>query len=83
MPDDKGKYDIIVNATPEVVDQDEVTFEQVVTFAFPTPPSGQDIHYVVTYYNGGGRPPEGELTKGQTAKVKDGTVFSATYHDRS
>ena len=83
MPDDKDRLDIIVNGTPEVVHDNELTFEQVVALAFPTPPTGQDIHYIVTYYNGAGRPPDGELTKGEAVKVKDGTVFNATYHDRS
>ena len=74
---------IIIDGTPHVVPTDEVTFEAVVDLAYPDGDRGDLITYTVTFYNGGGRPPEGTLTKGEKAKVKDGTVFNVTRTDRS
>ena len=74
---------IIVDGTPHVVPTDEVAFDAVVNLAYPDGARGDLITYTVTYYNGGGRPPEGALAKGEKAKVKDGTVFNVTRTDRS
>ena len=79
---DKG-IRIIVDGTPHVVSTDEVTFDAVVNLAYPKGGSGEFITYTVTFYNGGGRPPEGALAEGEKAKVKDGTVFNVTRTDRS
>ena len=88
MPDKQGPdFDkgirIIVDGTPQVVPTDEVTFDAVVDLAYPDGGRGDLITYTVTYYNGGGRPPEGALAAGEKAKVKDGTVFNVTRTDRS
>ena len=61
----------------------KVNFNTVVDLAYPDGGRGDLITYTVTYYNGGGRPPEGALTGGEKAKVKDGTVFNVTRTDRS
>ena len=83
MPDDKDKFDIIINAREVSVNEDELSFDGVVKLAFPTPPSGTDIHFIVTFRNGAGRPPEGTLTEGHEVKIQDGTVFDVTPNDRS
>ena len=62
---------------------DEVTFDEVVNLAYPNGGGGNLITYTVTFYAGGGRPPEGALAAGEKAKVKDGTVFNVTRTDRS
>ena len=74
---------IIVDGTPHVVATDEVTFDEVVNLAYPGGGRGNLITYTVTFYDGGGRPPEGALAEGEKAKVKDGTVFNVTRTDRS
>ena len=74
---------IIVDGTPHVVATDEVTFDEVVSLAYPDRNRGDLITYTVTFYDGGGRPPEGALAEGEKAKVKDGTVFNVTRTDRS
>ena len=74
---------IIIDGTPHVVLTDEVTFDEVVNLAYPDGGRGVLITYTVTFYNGGGRPPEGALAEGEKAKVKDGTVFNVTRTDRS
>ena len=77
------QFDIIVNGTTYPVTSDEVSFDQVVDIAYPDGGRGPLITYTVNFYNGVGRPPEGKLTKGQEAKIKDGTVFNVTRTDRS
>ena len=79
---DKG-FDIIINGTNYPVSNDEVSFDQVVDIAYPDGGRGPLITYTVDFYNGAGRPPEGKLTEGREAKVKDGTVFNVTRTDRS
>ena len=79
---DKG-FDIIINGTMRPVTNDEVSFDQVVDIAYPGGGRGPLIKYTVNFYNGAGRPPEGKLTEGEEAKVKDGTVFNVTRTDRS
>ena len=76
-------FDIIVNGTPFPVPNDEVSFDEVVDLAYPDGGRGPLITYTVNYYNGAGRPPDGKLTKGKKAKVKEGTVFNVTRTDRS
>ena len=79
---EKG-YDIIINGTRYHVPTDEVTFDQVVDFAYPDGGRGPLIKYTVDFYNGGGRPSEGKLIDGEKAKVKWETVFNVTRTDRS
>ena len=81
--DSEKEIRIIVDGTPHVVTTDEVTFDEVVNLAYPGGSRGNLITYTVTFYDGGGRPPEGALAEGEKAKVKDGTVFNVTRTDRS
>jgi hypothetical protein len=68
-------YEIIINGTPHVVDGEQVSYEQVVGFAFPTPPEGQ-TRFTVTFYKAH-KPKEGTLGSGETVEVKkQGTVFN-------
>ncbi|MDE2751326.1 MAG: multiubiquitin domain-containing protein [Gemmatimonadota bacterium] len=83
IPDADKNFDIIVNGTDHAVPNDEVSFDAVVDIAYPDGGRGPLITYTVDFYNGGGRPTEGKLTQGQSAKVKDGTVFNVTRTDRS
>ena len=76
-------YRILVDGTPHVVTTEEVSFDQVVNWAYPDGGRGPLITYTVTFYDGAGRPPEGTLTEGEKAKVKNGTAFNVTRTDRS
>ena len=81
-PINKG-FNIIVNARTYIVENDEVTFDEVVDLAYPEGGRGELISYTVLFYEGGGREQEGGLNEGDTVKVKDGTVFNVTRTDRS
>lgn len=78
------KIAIIVNGREKRVELDQLTFEQLVTLAFGDDPDpGPNISFTVTYRGGGGRDPEGSLVKGQSVKVKEGTIINVTRTDKS
>jgi len=69
------EFVIIVNAEQKTVGSDEVSYDEVVKLAYPTPPS-PDTRYTVTYRNAV-HPKEGSLAQGQSVKVKkEGTIFN-------
>lgn len=83
--EDKDKVAIIVNGRERVVSASdgEISFDEVVRLAFDPTPSGPDIVFTVSYRNGAGRPPDGRLVEGQRVKIQDGTVFNASFTDKS
>ena len=89
MTQDKERVAIVVNGREKKVSADElspngeITFEQVVGLAYDPVPSGPDIVFTMSYWNGAGRPPEGRLVAGQSVKVEDGTAFNVSYTDKS
>ena len=80
---DKDTFEIFVNGRARDVNSDELTYEEVVNLAFDPLPSGPNISITVSFRNGAGRPPEGTLRPGQSAKIQDGPVFDATATTRS
>ena len=82
-PGDDKRFDIVVNGRPKSVPSDELTFDEVVQLAFDPVPTGPHIMFAATFWNGGGRPPEGTLVQGGRVKIQDGTVFNVTATDKS
>lgn len=74
---------IIVNGQKKTVTTKAVTFDEIVKLAFPTPPSGANILYTVSYEDGPKVNPQGSLKEGGTVKVKDGMIFNVTATDKS
>lgn len=74
---------IIVNAQEKVVMVKELTYEEVVKLAYPTPPSGENVVITVTYRRGAGTKPEGTLVAGESVKIKEGMIFNVRATDRS
>lgn len=69
------EIEIVIDGTPHEVPDENVSFEEVVKLAYPTPPTA-DTRFNVTYY-GADKPKEGTLKAGQSVKVKKhGTVFN-------
>jgi hypothetical protein len=76
-------YKIYVNGQEKTVTTKKVTFEQIVTLAFPNPPSGENILFTVGYEDGPHVNPMGSLMPGGKVKVKDGMIFNVTPTDKS
>jgi hypothetical protein len=73
---------IYVNTRPHTVPPAEVTFEQVVAFAFPAQPPGQ-WEYTVTYRNGSPGHPKGSLLPGKSVLAREGMIFNVSATDKS
>jgi hypothetical protein len=69
---------IIVNGTPQEVAKGDLTYVEVVTFAFADYPSNTQLTYSVTYERGEGHKPEGILSPGGLVKAKEGMIFSVS-----
>ncbi|MGO9922132.1 MAG: multiubiquitin domain-containing protein [Isosphaeraceae bacterium] len=80
---DQRDYDIVVNGTRAVVDNANVSYEQVVKIAFPAPEPG--VTYSVAYRDADGpHGGAGMLVPGESVKVKkEGTSFNVTPTTRS
>ena len=66
---------IIVNGEEHRVNSDVVTYQEVVTIAFPIPPS-PDARYTVSFRHAK-EPHEGSLAPNQSVVVrKEGTIFN-------
>lgn len=76
-------FTIIVNGRPVQETRRELTFEDVVRLAYPTPPTGDNIEYTVTYRRGVVEKPEGTLLPGGTVKLKHEMIFNVTATDKS
>jgi hypothetical protein len=79
----KPPFTIFVNSREESVNNERVTFEQVVQIAFPEP-HGPNIEFSMTYRQASSKPSSGELGPGGSVEVKKhGTIFNVTKTDKS
>jgi len=75
---------IIVNGRPKTVPKHgDLTYDEVVRLAFPSPQTGDGVQYTVQYTRGPGHKPSGTLVEGQSVKVKAGMEFDVTPTNRS
>lgn len=70
------QYRIIINGEEHIVETEVLSYEQVVSLAYPTPPEPNMI-YTVTYRKAK-EPHEGSLVPGQRVEIKEGTIFDVT-----
>jgi hypothetical protein len=83
MPDQNAVQEIkelihIVNGEEKRSKADKVSYEEIVAFAYPTPPS-PNAKFTVTYRNAEAPNREGSLVAGQFVVVREkGTVFNVT-----
>jgi len=80
---EKKGVTIIVNGTPHETPKDDITYAEVVAMAFPEYANHQDRTYSITYRRGQGNKPEGILSPGGSAKVKEGMIFSVSETSQS
>jgi Multiubiquitin len=82
--DDKKKLiTIIVNGTQHEVEKNKITYEEVVTLAFPDFPQHSERTYSVTYERGQGNKPTGILSPGGEVRVKEGMTFKVKHTGQS
>lgn len=75
---------IIVNGRrKEVPKHDELTFRELVQFAFDNPPQGKFICFTITYRKGPRHKPEGTVPEGGSVRPKEGMIFNVTATDKS
>jgi len=80
---EKKAHTIVVNGRSREWDADEISFEQLVVLAFPTPAPGGNVEYTISYRRAHGNKPEGTLKAGDSVKVKEGMIFDVTPTDLS
>lgn len=77
-PDEK-KVTIIINGTLfKEIKNEVMTYEEIVTLAFPDFPQHPERNYSVRYVRGHGDKPEGILSPEGKVKIKDGMEFTVT-----
>lgn len=74
---------IYINGQAKQVTAKTVTFDEIVVLAFPTPPTGQNILFTVSYEDGPNANPAGSLMPGGAVKIKSGMIFNVTPTDKS
>jgi hypothetical protein len=74
---------IVVNGRPREVQPGEISFEQLILLAFPTPPSGPQVSFTVSFRKGRAPRPEGSLLPGQSIHVIEGMTFNVSATDKS
>jgi len=79
---DKKEITIVVNGTKKTVEKGKYTFDQIVKFAYETPPYGDKTLFSVTYRKGKGEK-EHTLDEGGSVEVTDGMIIDVTPTDRS
>lgn len=77
------KVTIYINSTPFEFTKNRITYEEVVSLAFPDFPQHPERTYSVTYKNGQSGKPEGILSPGASIKVKDGIQFKVKHTGQS
>lgn len=74
---------IIVNGRPREVKPGKISFEELIGLAFPTPPTGPNVSFTVSYRKGPPAHPEGSILPGQSVHVIEGMTFNVSATDKS
>jgi len=79
---DPKQVTIYINSDPRVVDKGKISFDQIVSMAFPGL-SEDEWAFTVTYERGNAPHPQGILVKGKDVEVVEGMRFNVTKTVRS
>lgn len=74
---------IIVNGQKKEAAETKLSFEEVVKYAFPALPTGDNVMFTVRYRHGPKENPSGTLLEGETVRIKNGMIFDVTQTVRS
>jgi hypothetical protein len=77
------EVNIVVNGKAKKTNHALLTFEEVVSLAYPTPPAAGDIVYTVVYHNADQEPRNGTLIATKSVTVRNGTSFDVKHTVRS
>lgn len=77
------KVTIFVNGTPHEEEKNDISYNEVVTLAFPDFAQHPERTYSVIYERGHGNKPDGILSPGGSVKVKDGMRFKVKHTGQS
>lgn len=80
---ERRRYRIIVNAREETVNDDTVSYAQLVALAFQPVPTGPDVLFTITYSKGPKENPKGTLPEGGSVTIKNRMIFVVTQTNRS
>lgn len=84
MDKDNKQDTIVIDGTPHEWTEKTISYEQVIDLAYDgSPPTGEFIDITVGYHRGPEGHHEGELSPGESVKVKNKMVFDVTATDRS
>lgn len=76
-------FEIIVNGSKHTIATPTVSFEDIVSIAFPAPPVGSNLIYTVSYNRAASPRPTGTMRVGESITIKNGTIFNVTATDKS
>jgi len=76
-------FQIVVNGTKHTVSDSTVSFDAVVTIAYPEPPAGAQLLFTVGYSRAVAPRTTGTLRAGEGVTIKNGTIFNVTATDKS
>ncbi|OKO72144.1 hypothetical protein AC628_26875 [Bradyrhizobium sp. NAS96.2] len=74
---------IIVNGQKKEVAETKLSFVEVVKYAFPNLPTGDNVMFTVRYRHGPKQNPNGTLLEGEAVRIKNGMIFDVTQTVRS
>lgn len=76
-------YTVYINGEQKQVSSKKLEFDEIVKLAYPTPPSGDNILYTISYEDGPPSNSQGSLKAGESVRIKTGMVFNVTATDKS
>ena len=74
---------VVFNGRPKTVVRERLSFEEVIAYAFDTPPSGDGVQFTIQFTRGHSGKPNGTLLEGELVMVHDGMEFDVTATNRS
>ena len=74
---------IFVKGRPHVIDKDKITYDEVVTLAYPQGKRGPLFEYNVAWKDGSHKESEGILQENKTVPIVEGMKFDVSFTDKS
>lgn len=74
---------VVFNGRPKTIVRERLSFEDVIAYAFDTPPSGDGVQFTIQFTRGHSGKPNGTLLEGELVMAHDGMEFDVTATNRS